>query len=311
LEHYPTSKLIDLAYKIGFLSRPEWRRLSRCYEIRRDLEHEDDEYEAGIEDCVYIFSTCIDVVLSRDPIHILKVTDIKEIVQDAGPAVPTETLMEEFESAPAPRQEEILKFLISITLDKKQSELVQQNSFTFLGRLSPLIQNSVKLNLATYFQNKIGRSTLDRRRARVAFGIGVLPYLKQSQVLDFFDSIYNSMKEIGTSWGAYQKHGDVLRSFIEVGSFTYCPIAPKKKILKYLILTYLGSRGGRTSYGNIRNVFYSNTAAPLIEEIFLKDKKLILDDFKSLRTDDRIQKKCDYSHIDSRFEDLLDILEDD
>ena len=42
LEYYPTAKLIDLAYRIGFLSRPEWRRLSRCYEIRRDLEHEDD-----------------------------------------------------------------------------------------------------------------------------------------------------------------------------------------------------------------------------------------------------------------------------
>lgn len=311
LEHYQTAKLIDLAYKIGFLSRPEWRRLSRCYEIRRDLEHEDNEYEAGIEDCVYIFNTCIDVVLSRDPIHILKVTDVKEIVQDAGPAVPTETLLEEFKSAPAPRQEEILKFLISVTLDKNQSELVQQNSFTFLSRLSPLIQNSVKLNLATYFQDKIGHKTLDRRGARVAFAMGVLPYLKQSQVRDFFESIYNTMESIGTSWGAYQKHGDVLRSFVEVGSFFYCPKAPKEKIIKYLVLTYLGTRGGRTSYGNIRHVFYSNSAAPLIEEIFAQNKKLIREDLKSLKDDEDVKRKCAYSHIDRRFENLLDIVEDE
>lgn len=310
LEHYPTAKLIDLSYKIGFLSRPEWRRLSRCYEIRRDLEHEDDEYEAGIEDCVYIFNTCISVVLSRDPINILKVTDVKEIVQDAGPAVPTETLMEEFESAPAPRQEEILKFLISVTLDKNQSELVQQNSYTFLGRLSPLIQNSVKLNLATYFQDKVGRKTLDRRRARVAYAMGVLPYLKQSQVRDFFESIYNTMQGIGTSWGAHQKHGDVLRSFIEVGSFTYCPKVPKEKIIKYLVLTYLGTRGGRTSYGNIRHVFYSNSAAPLIEEIFAQDKILIADNLESLKDDKDVKRQCAYSHIDRRFENLIDIVED-
>ncbi len=148
LERYPTAKLIDLAYKIGFLSRPEWRRLCRCYEIRRDLEHEDDEYEAGVEDCVYVFRTCIGVVLSRDPIDLLRVTDVKNIVEGATPAVPTETLVEDFRKAPPLRQEEILKFLMSVTLDETQSEIVQQNAFTFLERLSHFIHNSVRLNLA-------------------------------------------------------------------------------------------------------------------------------------------------------------------
>jgi len=83
IENYPTAKLIDLAYRMGLLSRPEWRRVSRCYEIRRDLEHEDDEYEAGVEDCVYIFSTCVEVILSRDPIQLIKVTDFKEIIEQS------------------------------------------------------------------------------------------------------------------------------------------------------------------------------------------------------------------------------------
>ena len=76
---------------MGLLSRPEWRRVCRCYEIRRDLEHEDDEYEAGVEDCVYIFSTCIDVVLSRDPILIVRVTDFKELIEQASSIVPDES----------------------------------------------------------------------------------------------------------------------------------------------------------------------------------------------------------------------------
>ncbi len=75
---YPTAKVIDLCYRIGILSRPEWRRLHRSYEIRRDLEHEDDEYEAVLEDCLYIFKSSIDIVLSQDPIHLLKVTDVKQ-----------------------------------------------------------------------------------------------------------------------------------------------------------------------------------------------------------------------------------------
>jgi hypothetical protein len=309
LEHYPTAKLIDLAYQIGFLTRPEWRRLSRCYEIRRDLEHEDDEYEAGIEDCVYVFRTCIDVVLSRDPVQLLRVTDIKDIVEEATPAVPTETLLEDFRSAPAPRQEEILKFLMSVALDKAQSEIVQQNAYTFMGRLSSLTQNSVRLSLAKHLQDKIGRTTLDRRRARVASAMGLLSYLKQSQVTDFFDSIYNAMHAVGTSWGAYEKHGDVIRSFTEVGGFVFCPSEPKAKILKYLVLTYLGSRGGRTTYGNVREVFYSNSAAPLIEDIVTNDRKLIAEDLRALREDKDVEAKCSYSHIARRFENLIDILD--
>jgi hypothetical protein len=116
IENYPPAKLIDLAYRIGLLSRPEWRRVHRCYEIRRDLEHEDDEYEAGVEG-VYIFATCIEVILSRDPIHLIRVTDIKALVEQASAVAPSITLLEDYERAPQPRQEEICKFLISIALD--------------------------------------------------------------------------------------------------------------------------------------------------------------------------------------------------
>ena len=71
IEEYSVLRIIDLSYRMGLLSRPEYKRLLRAYDIRKDLEHEDDEYEAGIEDCVYIFATCIDVVLSKDPLHLI------------------------------------------------------------------------------------------------------------------------------------------------------------------------------------------------------------------------------------------------
>ena len=64
LEDYPIARLYDLAFRLGLLNRAEWRRIHRAYEIRRDLEHEDDEYEASRGDLIYIFETAIDVVLS-------------------------------------------------------------------------------------------------------------------------------------------------------------------------------------------------------------------------------------------------------
>jgi hypothetical protein len=99
---------------MGVLTRPEWRRLTRVYEIRRDLEHEDVEYEAGIEDCLYVFKTCIEAVLSRDPITLLRVVEVKEIVEAPSPVAPQAQLLEDYEQAPDPRQEEIFRSSLAL-----------------------------------------------------------------------------------------------------------------------------------------------------------------------------------------------------
>src|SRR6266542_874177 len=35
VENYSTDKLLDLAFGMGILTHAEWRRMKRCYEIRR------------------------------------------------------------------------------------------------------------------------------------------------------------------------------------------------------------------------------------------------------------------------------------
>lgn len=309
IENYTTAKLIDLSYRMGLLTRPEWRRISRCYEIRRDLEHEDDEYEAGIEDCVYIFKTCVEVVLSKDPIHLLKVTDVKDLIEESEPVLPDETLLQDFEGAPKPRQEEIAKFLTSIALDKDQSDIVQQNAYTFLLHIEPLIHNSVKLDLASEFQKRVGRKGLDHRHARVAIASGVFPYLRKTMIKDLFESFYAQMEKVGVHWTANPQHGELLRSFREIGGLEYCPKGQRGKILKWLTLTFLGERGGQTIYGNIRHVYYSNSAAPLIKKIISDAKGSIAEELKSLAKDQRVKNLCANTHIARRYEILLDLVE--
>lgn len=311
LESYPATKLIELAYRIGLLSRPEWRRVSRCYDIRRDLEHEDDEYEAGVEDCIYIFKTCIETILAKDPIQLIRVTDVKKLIEEAVPITPSISLMEDFEHAPQPRQEEIFRFLISIALDKNQADIIQQNAFTFLVRLASLMYSQVKLNLAKFFQKRISGKKLDSRHARVAYATGILPYLKRSQVEEFFQEILAKMTNIDWHWSAYQEHGELLRFFKEVGGFRFCPSKLCAKILKWLVLTYLGVPGGLTRYGHVRQVFYSNTAAPLIFELISEARDIISNDLHKLRKDKDVSQRCSNRFIAQRFEGLLDIIEQD
>ncbi len=309
IERYPTSKIIDLSYRMGILSRPEWRRLSRSYEIRRDLEHEDDEYEAGVEDCVYIFETCINVVLAKDPIHLIRVTDVKELVEEPEAAVPAPSLLEDYEHAPQPRQEEILKFLSSVAMDVDQSELVRQNAFTFLGHFSSITQNAVRLELAGHLQKQINKKGPTRLIIRIAFAAGVIPYLKQAHLKDYFVSVLRQMEKTGYHWGAYASHGELLRNFQDIGGLQYCPDDIRTKILKWLVLAYVGEPGGRTRYGNIRHVYYSNTAAPLAKEIIAQSAELIRSDLKKLGKNKKVKRAISYSdHLQRRFETLLDIV---
>lgn len=310
IENYPTSKLIDLAYRIGILSRPDWRRLSRCYEIRRDLEHEDDEYEAGVEDCVYIFQTCISVVLARDPIHLIRVTDVKELVEQPDPSTPAPSLLQDYEHAPQPRQEEILKFLASVALDNDQSDIVRQNAFRFLRHFAAITQNAVRLSLAAHLQERITRGGSIRHVIRVASASGTLAYLKQAHLKDFYASILDQMEKVGYRWGAHSSHGELLRSFQEVGGLGYCPADVRKQIIQWLVLVYIGRPGGRTSWGNVRHVFYSNTAAPLVEELISASVRIVRNDVREVAKSRIVQRAVQTEHVQRRLDSLLDLVEE-
>ena len=308
VENYPTAKVIDLSYRMGLLTRPEWRRVCRSYEIRRDLEHEDDEYEAGIEDCVYIFKTCVEIILSVDPIDLLKITDLKDLVEQASQAKPGESLLMDFERAPKPRQIEILNFLISISLDREKSDIIQQNAFTFLGLLSARAASAATVDIASAFQKRIGRNGLDARHARVANASLVMPYLKTSSRRELFNSYIEKLNSAGTHWGGYNVHGETLRQFFELGGFAACPAEQKAVIVEWMVLTFIGTPGGRTQYGHIRHVYYSNTAAPLILQAFRQEAALVKEELLACEQLDRVQELKADPHIARRFEQLLDLV---
>ncbi len=311
VENYSTSRTIDLAYRMGLLSRPEWRRLLRAYDIRKDLEHEDDEYEAGVEDCVYIFKTCIDVVLSKDPVHLLKLTDIKEIVEKAEPVTLNEEILEEFNHAPEPRQLEIYRFLVSSALNHELPDVVRQNCYSALHTLKDLALNQVLITSAREFVERIGKRGPNLIEARVAYASGLLPYLKQAQLRDFYGSYYAEMEKVGPDWGKYNSHGELLRNLEEIGGLDYCSEEYLDQYVEWLVLCYIGEPGGRTSWGNIRHVFYSNIGAPIALRILVNTSRKISDLVAQLeKNSKRVKHLLQDEHVARRFHTILDKVED-
>jgi len=310
IENYSTLRMIDLAYRMGLLSRPEYRRILRAYDIRKDLEHEDDEYEAGVEDCVYIFRTCVDVILSKDPIELIKLTDIKEIVERSEATSLNESLLEEFSHAPEPRQMEIYKFLISSSLNVELPDVVRHNCYMALYSLRSMAHNQVLITCAREFVQRIGKRGPTLIEARVAYGSGLLPYLKQAQIKDFYDSYFDEMKKVGYSWGAHNSHGELLRNLEEIGGLEFCPEESLAQYVEWLVLCYIGSSGGRTSYGNVRNVFYSNVGAPIAINILKIKSRNIYPIVAGLEKKSKpVRYAISDEHVARRFNSVLDELE--
>lgn len=290
---------------MGILSRPEYKRLLRAYDIRKDLEHEDDEYEAGIEDCVYIFATCIEVVLSRDPLHLIKLNDVKQIVEQPSATALNDSLIEEYTHAPQPRQHEIFKFLISAALNKAQPDIVQQNSFNALFSLRPLTNTQVLIDASKELVEQIGKKAPELRVARVALAAGLFPYLRKSQIKELFTAYLSHMKQVGYQWRKNAEHGELLRNLQELGGLEHVPDELLAEYLEWLVLCYIGESGGYGA-GYNRKVFYSNVGAPLAKEILKEAKRPLAKELESLRKSTRVKSALLDEHVSRRFETIAD-----
>jgi hypothetical protein len=309
-ERYDTSKLITLAHRMGLLSRPEFRKIMRVYDIRKDLEHEDDEYEAGVADVVYVFNTCIDIILANDPVHIIKIKDIKNIIEEPKPVTLDRAVIEDYSSAPIPRQLEIYQMLISISLNQEQPDIVRENSYNAIAVLKDYTNRNVLLDAAKDFNdNRLDRRSPLHKEMRVAHVSGLLPYLRSAYKKDFYEKFYKKMDATSYHWTSNQKHGELLRDLKDVGGILYIPDEIKISYIEWLILCYIGESGEYGFYGRNRKVFYSNSGAPLAFNILESDENLkrsLVE--KVIRESKDIQRVIKDKYVKRRLEEILDLI---
>lgn len=311
-ENYSTTNVIDLAYRMGILSRGEFKRVRRAYDIRGDLEHEDDEYEAQVEDVVYIFRSCIEHVLAVEPFEILRVADVAELVDRPEPAVPSKEFLHDFEKAPEPRQQQIIETLVHRALDSGEADVIRQNAVELLRHFRGLAKQSVLIEAAAQLQERVSKKgRLDLVVAKVAHAAGLLPYLKERQRADLFEHLYSKLAKIGPHWKKYAEHGDPLDEIEDVGGLTACPASVRGKMVKWMVECFIGEPGGYGDWGRMRPVFYSNSASPRIEKMFQAAKGVIDADFAAAEKERSVRAAISDKHVARRLEDLRDLLGED
>lgn len=307
IEKYDTSKLITLAYRMGLLSRAEYRKIVRVYDIRKDLEHEDDQYEAGVADVIYVFESCISIILENDPVHILKIKDIKDIIENPKVSFLDASVVEDYRQAPTPRQEDIYKLLISTALNNEKADVVRESSYNALAYLKEVTQPSVILKLASDFTSNLNRRVPLQKEMRVASVSGMLPYLKTTSKKDYFTKLYEEFDLETYHWSNGAAHRDLLRTLEEVGGLSNIPKEIKQKYLEWLVLCYIGEPGGYGYYGATRKVFYSNIGAPMAIDLIMNDNSIKNHEIENIaEKSTKIKSLILDKFVRRRFDELLD-----
>lgn len=307
MQEYSTTNTINLAYHMGLVNRPEWRKLKRAYDIRKDLEHEDDQYEAGVEDCVYIFRTCIEIVLARDPISPVRVTDVKDIIESPEDVKLSNEILDDFSSSPTTRQLQIAKFLISISRDSEQTDIVRRNAVEALRSLRPILGSSAGASLGKFMQEKLKTNPASLADMKIAWAIGITPYMKKTKVRVFFEEFYGRFIDVGYRWTSFKQHTTLLDDYEDVGGLRATPQELREKFILWMVLCYIGEPGGY-GMGYNRPVFYSNSGAPKILEEIKRAGAIISDELQKVAKNNKVKAATSDIHIARRLENLIDLI---
>jgi len=307
IKDYKTRNIIELSKNIGILSEVERSRMQRVYDIRNDLEHEDIVYEANESDVIYVFQTCIETVLSKDPIKVLRVSDIQKLIESKDRVYPEYSMVEDFKTTMGTNQLEIVEQLIGISLDERKDEVMIENAFNTLNAFGEHIQNDVKLSLIKKFDDKFINIT--KKSGTVFYAAGLFPYIDTKYRKNFFETLNNNLINIGFEWTKYPSHRGVLSIFLEIGYLNYCPKEIVYDIIKWMMRLYLGVTAVNSPY---RNVYYSDVGASLVKQIFTNSFKVILSYKSKILEDEDIKKLIENDqNIKDRFDYLMTSLNEE
>ena len=125
----------------------------------------------------------------------------------------------------------------------------------------------------------------------------------------FFTEFHRKLVEVGHSWRNTTTHGTLLDDLEDVGGLTSCLPGPRRELVLWMTLCYLGEPGFYGWQGRNRPVFYSNSAAHRIERLFNAAGSTIREDLESAATHGRVKAAMQDPYIARRFERLLDLTE--
>lgn len=262
--HLTDYELIDGAYKIGVISWEAQKLLHQARETRNIFDGHPDSSDPTLFKVFNMIADCNRYVLSQD--YPLSIIDVNEYIltMDTDTYNKNEIAVEQaFTDLPEIYKSEMTNRLFSLYIADNASIRLKSNIEFSFPILWKVISKDVRQQIGKRYDKLIVEGNGDKIKIATDLLtiINGLRYVSGASRRILFEPAIKRLEDNLDNWG---EEGSAVRYLQKLGSNI-----PNELIGRYvsaLTLTYVGYKG--SSYQYARTNFYSNSAAPIISEIF-------------------------------------------
>lgn len=264
--HVTDFDLIEGAYRIGVISWEGYKLLNQARETRNIFDGHPDSSNPTIVKVFNMFADCNRYVLSQD--YPLTVIDVNNYIltMDSDAFNKNEVAVEQaFTDLPLIYKTEMANRLFSLYIGDSASTRLKSNIEFSYPILWDVISKEIRQQIGKRFDRLLieGNMDLIENAKNLLTIVDGLRYVSSASRRILFEPVIKNLEDNLNNWSLEGKYVQQLQ---RLGS--NIPAVLLKRFVSAITLTYVGFKGG--SGFSDRTAFYSNSAAPKIEDMFEK-----------------------------------------
>lgn len=298
-------ELIDGAYKIGVISWEAQKLLHQARETRNIFDGHPDSSDPTLFKVFNMIADCNRYVLSQD--YPLTIIDVNQYIltMDTDTFNKNEIAVEQaFTDLPEIYKNEMANRLFTLYIgDSASTRLKSSIEFSY-PVLWKVISKEIRQQIGKRFDKLMveGNGDLIEKANDLLTIVEGLRYVSSASRKILFEPAIKDLEDNLDNWGS---EGKAVQYLQRLG--TNIPTELLSRFVSALTLTYVGYRGGSAQYS--RTIFYSNSAAPRVSEMFEKFDNSSAEAFiEAIKTNETLQTRIRHVGQLDRLRTLANIL---
>jgi hypothetical protein len=303
--HLTDFELIDGSFKIGVISWEAQKLLHQARETRNIFDGHPDSSDPTLFKVFNMIADCNRYVLSQD--YPLTIIDVNQYIltMDTDTFNKNEIAVEQaFTDLPDIYKNEMTNRLFTLYIGDSASTRLKSNIEFGYPVLWKVISKEIRQQIGKRFDKLMveGNSAIIEKGNDLLTIVEGLRYVSAASRKILFEPAIKDLEDNLDQWSS---EGKAVQYLQRLGS--NIPEELLSRFVTALTLTYVGYRGGSAQFA--RTVFYSNSAAPRISDMFEKFDNSSAESFvEAIKTDETLKTRIRHVGQLDRLRTLANIL---
>ncbi len=263
-DHVSDYDLIEVAYKMGVLSWEGRKLMQQARETRNIFDGHPDSSDPTLFKVFAMMADCNEHILSQEyPIPIIDVNEYINVMDSDGYDKNDLAVEQAFSDLPQIYKDEMAHKLFRLYLEENTSTRLRSSIEFSFPILWKVLSKEIRRTLGNRYDKLVVEG--DSRKLELALDLitlvdGLRYVSAKSRTMVFEPTI----KHLEDSLDDWKEEGIAMAQLQKLGSVI--PDELIQRMVTAMTLTYVGYKGGSMYFA--RTSFYSNSAAPLVSEMF-------------------------------------------